>query len=397
MSAVVWKLVLRILVLVALATSAALLVDYTSANPAFCAPGSGCASVRSSGFGYVGTIPVPLLGLLGFGFLYAMSLSQSSGSERWLRPIATAGGAMAVLLILMQAVIIGHICFYCVIVDGAGIGAAIAAWMHARKLGAGERGQEPLRVVSWILLGAIAITAPLVWPKVRPKPNVPAAIQAFYVPGKINVVEFADFQCPFCRMLHPQLKAITRDYPGQVNFVRMNMPLDRHPEAKDAARAYVCATQQGKGEAMADALFETETLDPTSNRRLAVQMALDAEVYDACIKNPETDATIKKEGQILRESGFQGLPTTYVGSEMIVGAQEEAVFREAFDRAARGEGSSGVPGWAFFGGVAALAAVSIALGRKAAADKGRGQGRSASKKKTAEDTAPDSTPPSSDA
>ena len=354
---------LRVFVLIALATSAALLVDYTSFNPAFCSPGSGCASVRASGFGFVAGVPVPLLGLLGFGLLYVLSLSASKAAKRWLTPTATAGGAVAVLLILLQAVVIGHICLYCVVVDVAAICAAAAALAYARAAAKGDTGVEPLRNFSWIALGAIFICAPLLWPKVRPKPNVPPGILAFYVAGKINVVEFADFQCPFCRLLHPQLKAITRDYPGQVNFVRMNMPLERHAQAMDAAKAYVCATEQGKGEEMADALFETEELSAPLNRRLAVQMALDADKYDRCIANPGTEAAIRKEAQILRDSGFQGLPTTYVGNDMIVGAQGEEVFREAFDRAARGDGSSGVPGPIFVGGVLLLSAAAAFAGR----------------------------------
>ena len=365
-----WMIALRVSVLVALATSAALLVDYTSFNPAFCSPGSGCASVRASGFGYVAGVPVPLLGLLGFGLLYVLSLSKSAGAKRWIAPTATAGGAIAILLILLQAVVIGHICAYCVVVDVAGIAAGAAALGYGRAGGSRIVNGEVLPSFSWIALGAIAIGAPLIWPKVRPKPNVPPAIQAFYVAGKINVVEFADFQCPFCRMLHPQLKAITRDYPGQVNFVRMNMPLDRHPHAMDAARAYVCAAEQGKGEEMADALFETEELSVASNRRLAVQMALDADKFDACVKDPKTEAGIRKEAQILRKAGFQGLPTTYVGNEMIVGAQGEEVFREAFDRAAKGAGNTGVPGWAFLLGVVVLAGAAVGIGRMRSDDDG---------------------------
>ncbi len=386
-----WMIALRISVLVALATSAALLVDYTSFNPAFCSPGSGCASVRASGFGYVAGVPVPLLGLLGFGLLYVLSLSKSPGAKRSIAPIAAAGGAVAVLLILLQAVVIGHICAYCVVVDLAAIAAAAAALAYKRAGGSKSTSAEVLPSFSWIALGAIAIGAPLIWPKVRPKPNVPPAIQAFYVAGKINVVEFADFQCPFCRMLHPQLKAITRDYPGQVNFVRMNMPLDRHAQAMGAARAYVCAGEQGKGEEMADALFETEELSVASNRRLAVQMALDADKFDACVKDPKTEAGVRKESQILRKAGFQGLPTTYVGNEIIVGAQGEEVFREAFDRAAKGAGNTGVPGWAFLIGVVVLAGAAIGIGRMRSDDDGRAVESKPSKKAAprAKETEPD--------
>jgi predicted DsbA family dithiol-disulfide isomerase/uncharacterized membrane protein len=361
-----WLVTLRICALIALAASAALFVDYTAPSPAYCSPGAGCSVVRASGFGYVLGVPVPLIGLLGFGGMYAVSLASSRLRDRFLAPMAYAGAVAAVVFIALQAVIIHAFCVYCVVVDTTAIATAGAAYGLSRALRADKTAKlrDPLRPIAWALLCAIAIGAPLLWPKVQPQPKVPPSIRALYVPGKINVIEFADFQCPFCRMLHPLLNKVIKDYPGRVNFVRLNMPLSRHPQAQDAARAYVCAKAQGKGDEMAEALFEAEDLRTGPNRRLALHLGLDPKPFDACITDEKTDKAINRESAILRGAGFQGLPTTYVGSATIVGAQSEEVFRDAFERAARGEGNDGIPAWMFLGISAAAVAAALALGRR---------------------------------
>lgn len=357
---------LRGLCALSLATSAALLVDYTSFDPAFCTPGSGCASVRASGFGYLfgGKVPVPVIGLVGYGVLYLLSLASPPLRRRYVPPVAILGGIAALGFFLLQAVVIGELCFYCVVVDVAGMLTAGAAWMWARAARSEPTpSEELLSPAAFGILGAIAVVSPLIWPKLKPQPPVPPQISAYYQSGKINVIEFADFQCPFCRLLHPRLKAIAKEYDGKVNFVQLNMPLERHALALGAARAFVCAKAQGKGPEMADALFDSEDLAPAQNRRAAVSLGLDLDAFDACVVDPKTTDGIMAEAKILRDAGFQGLPTIYVGAVTIVGAQSDEVFREAFDRAARGEGNTGVPGWAFLTVILVACGGVIAWGR----------------------------------
>jgi predicted DsbA family dithiol-disulfide isomerase/uncharacterized membrane protein len=327
---------------VAVATSAALLVDYLSYSPAFCSPNSGCSAVRASGYGYLfnGLVPVPAIGIAGFGFLFFMSLSKAQ--RQWVRPIAYAGAAFAAVFIGLQAIVIKEYCKLCMIVDSAAILTAVAAYL-SREKSAADRDEELLRGWAWIGLAAIALLAPLIWPKLQPQPPVPPSIQQFYKAGKINVVEFADFECPFCRALHPTLKKLMAQYGDRVNFVRLNMPLTRHAMAMGAAKAAVCAKAQDREAAMADAMFEAEDLSPKNLRRIALGLGVDADEFDACLTSEKTLDAIKKDGQILRDAGFQGLPTTYVGGREIVGAQAEDVFREAFEQAARGDKDAGVP------------------------------------------------------
>ena len=114
---------------------------------------------------------------------------------------------------------------------------------------------------------------------------------------------------------------------------------------------------------MADRLFSAEDLRPEANRAVAKELGVELGGYDRCIASGEADRVIDAESKILVDSGLQGLPTTYVGAKTIIGAQPEEIFRDAFERAARGEGDRGVPASAYWLCVAALAAGLSWVGR----------------------------------
>lgn len=351
MDRAVWPTVLRVLCLVALAASAALTIDYLSPNPAFCGAASGCGAVRRSGWGYLGPVPLPAFGLVGFAAVLGLSLGPAS-FRRYAALSAILGAVVAAALLAIQAVVLGVFCWLCVIVDAAAIGAGAAA---ARLLIASAAADEtsafstaPLTAGAWAGLGVIAVVAPLLWPSVRPAGEVPAGVRERFVPGKINVVEFVDFQCPFCRMFHPVLKSVVREYGERVNFVRLDLPLDSHEHARGAAKAHLCAVEQGKGDAMADALFEAEDLADGGLVAAAKEVGLDVARFETCRDAPETEAKLQSVERILRDSDMlQGLPTTFVGNTMIVGARDEVALRDAFEKAAHGESDGGVPAPAY--------------------------------------------------
>ncbi|MEO7038128.1 MAG: DsbA family protein [Polyangiaceae bacterium] len=354
----------RLAAVVALAVSAALFVDYTNATPTFCGATSGCAVVRGSGYGYIVfsnyPIPMPLLGMLAFAALLGFSLARPV--QRWLPFVAIIGGVHGLGLFALQAFKIGHFCSLCVTVDSLSVVAALCGVVVWK--GRGEANENfGLRSGAWPVLGLLALCAPLLWPQLRPAAPVPAGVLERYVPGKINVVEFADYQCPFCRALYPVLKSVIESYPNKVNFTRLNLPLQSHEFAHGAAQAQVCAREQGKGDEMANRLFSAEDLTPTTNRALARTLGVELTAYDQCIASGKADRIIDAESKILIDAGLQGLPTTYVGAKTILGAQPEEVFRDAFDRAAAGEGDRGIPRPVYWGSVLALLLVVSWVGR----------------------------------
>jgi protein-disulfide isomerase len=335
-----WLLVIRVATLVGLLASAALLSDYTADAPSFCSAASGCGAVRASPYSHVPIwggrfLPLPLFGLVGFAVSYAASLL----SRRAMQVTAIVGGLLGAWLLYVQAVVLQQFCWLCVTTDSAALVAALAAGLSSKAEGDGT---QRLAAWAWWTLGALAVAAPLLWPLVMAAPPVPRGVASRYVAGKVNVVEFADFQCPACRRYHEVLKPILQRYGDRVHFVRLHKPLPSHGYAEDAARAAVCAEQQGKLEPMADQLFTTKDLSPQGIDRLAGVIGLDQKAFESCVLDPATHARVARESSLLVPPEFEGLPTTYIGGKRLLGVQKPAVVEDAIERAARGEGVSGI-------------------------------------------------------
>src|SRR5690348_5780206 len=110
-------LVFRLALLVAIAVSTALLIDYMQPLPSFCDVGSGCYKVRASGYGTIFRVPIPLLGLLAFASLMAISLIENEIAYLLTRILALVGGGVGVLLLVFQGAYLGVFCKLCVVVD----------------------------------------------------------------------------------------------------------------------------------------------------------------------------------------------------------------------------------------------------------------------------------------
>ena len=123
----------------------------------------------------------------------------------------------------------------------------------------------------------------------------------------ITIVEFSDFECPYCGRAHPVLQELLREFEGQVKVVFRNFPLSAHPRAVPAARAAVAAGNQGKFWEMADLLFEHQRqLEDEDLERYATQLSLDVERFRADLRATETQAQVDRdraEGERLDVSG----------------------------------------------------------------------------------------------
>jgi len=355
-----WLLILRIATLVALLASAALLSDYAAGSPSFCSASSGCGAVRASQYSHVTLagkfLPLPVFGVLGFAGLYAASLL----SRRLLFVAAGLGGAVALWLLVVQAFVLKQFCWLCVTTDLAGLVAAGAAFGLAKQKSPDSSLLLP--AWSWWCLGLLALAAPLLWPFVKVRPSVPGPVLAYYVPGKLNVVEFADYQCPACRRFHEILKPVLARYGDRVHFVRLNKPLVSHFYARDAAGAAICGEAQGKLEGMADALFKAQDLSPAGLEAAAASVGLDAKQFEACMLTSETNARVDREAALLSGDEFEGLPTTYIGGQRLLGVRSAAELDDALERAARGEGVSGVAWYVYVPAVMLLALLMVRVG-----------------------------------
>ena len=348
-------LVFRLAVLVALSVSTALLIDYFRPLPAFCDVGSGCDQIRASGRGKLFGVPFPILGVLGFTVLMTLSLLPSERAARLTRVFAVIGGGSGIALLGLQAFQMKVFCKLCVTVDAAAIVAAAAIFSFAFTRDApstaakGSPARTSMRWL-WPAATAAAILLPGGWALFQPSPPVPREVASLWQPNKINVVEFVDFQCPFCRQLHPSILELLDEYGSRVNFVRLNMPLPHHTHARTAARAYCCAEEQKKGTAMADALLKSDDLTPEGCEKMAAQLGLSIADFKGCVASAATDARIDDEIARVKSAGLAGLPTVWVEDEAIVGFSPNRL-RDAFTRAATDKPRTRLPTsllWASF-------------------------------------------------
>jgi len=157
--------------------------------------------------------------------------------------------------------------------------------------------------------------------------------------AKIVIVEFSDFQCPFCRRFHADTyKALLDAYPGQIRFVYRNLPLTQiHPNAMPAAIAAMCANDQNAFWKYHDKLFENETLDEATYIQHATDLGLDVNTFKSCLTSGSHDAEIQKDMDFAVGLGVQSTPTFFVNGLAIIGAQPLVNFKEIIDKEIAGE------------------------------------------------------------
>jgi protein-disulfide isomerase len=138
----------------------------------------------------------------------------------------------------------------------------------------------------------------------------------------IVVVEFFDFQCPYCKELAPVLDSLRHLHPDAVRIVYHNFPLtDIHPMALSAAVAADCAGQQGRFRAMYDVLFaRQEDLGKASWTHLATSAGVrDTTEFLRCFTDPRATVGIDRDIELGRKLGLQATPTVIIGARRIQG------------------------------------------------------------------------------
>jgi predicted DsbA family dithiol-disulfide isomerase len=148
----------------------------------------------------------------------------------------------------------------------------------------------------------------------------------------VTIVEFSDFQCPFCRAAEHTLKQLRQDYGGQINLVYMDFPLNFHQHAMEAARAGRCAGDQDKFWQFHDALFLDQTkLDKDNLETTAAKIGLDRDKFSACLASDKHDPGIHQDIAEGDSLGVTGTPTFFVNGRELVGAQPAPKFKEVID------------------------------------------------------------------
>jgi len=151
----------------------------------------------------------------------------------------------------------------------------------------------------------------------------------------VTIVEFSDFQCPFCRQARPQLRALVERYPDQVRLVYRHLPLESiHPRARAAAEAAACAEAQGRFWEYHDLLFENQqALSDDDLRRYATEVGADPAQFSACVEAQEYAGKIDADVAAAKSIHITGTPALVINGIVVFGLQSE----EALDSLIREE------------------------------------------------------------
>jgi protein-disulfide isomerase len=134
----------------------------------------------------------------------------------------------------------------------------------------------------------------------------------------VTIVEWADFECPFCRLVSPVLDELVKHFPGQVRLLYKFYPLGAHAHGEIAARAGVAAQNQGKFWEMHHLMFENqEHLEQADLDRYAKQLGLDMPKFRADLVSKETGERLEKEKKQAEEVGLEGTPFIFINGRYV--------------------------------------------------------------------------------
>lgn len=148
----------------------------------------------------------------------------------------------------------------------------------------------------------------------------------------ITIIEFSDYQCPFCARVNPTLEQVRKTYGDKVRIVFKDFPLPNHPEAPKAAEAAHCAGEQNKYWELHDRMFANQqALQVPMIKQHATALGLDMNAFNQCLdsgKHAGRVAENMKDGEAL---GVGSTPTLYVNGRPVVGAQPFEYFKTVID------------------------------------------------------------------
>lgn len=338
---------MRCLLLVALAACAALFVDYQTAGAGgFCGEVAvGCGKIKNSAYSGIFGIKWPTIGLVAMPVLLSLSVwARSDRGQMLFTVAAVAGGFTAAGLIGLQVFVEDAICKWCMGVDIPSILVAIIAVVLYRRgdevahfKASESRGMRVL----WVAAALAAAAVPLTWEPEATAAELPPEVLEFYSDDKVDVVMFTDFQCPHCRKLHPVLDEFAKDNPGRVKLTRLMKPLAGHPGAKPAALAYLC-TPPGKQEEMADKLYNGKVgeLNAAGVVRFAADIGIDPNAVASCMVDQRTLGRLAEDEARFKKAALRGLPSTFIEQELVIGSDIPKILT-AMDRALAGNSASG--------------------------------------------------------
>ena len=149
----------------------------------------------------------------------------------------------------------------------------------------------------------------------------------------IEIIQFAEFQCPYCGKVGPTIDRLLEEYPGKLKIVYRDFPLGFHDRAIPAAVAANCAGEQGKYWEMHGVLMDNQTkLSDTDLAGFAQGVGVDMDKWTTCLKDPAQEAEVKKDMEDASAVGVTGTPAFFINGVLLSGAVPYDQFKSIIDK-----------------------------------------------------------------
>lgn len=152
--------------------------------------------------------------------------------------------------------------------------------------------------------------------------------------ASVTIVEYSDFECPFCGRAYPTVKQVLETYGDDVRLVYRHFPLSFHPQAQKAAEASECAADQGKFWEYHDRIFEEQTLlsgGVTQMKKWAGELGLNQSSFDNCLDSGEKASLVADDLNAGQSQGITGTPGFLINGTKVSGAQPFSAFQQVID------------------------------------------------------------------
>lgn len=153
--------------------------------------------------------------------------------------------------------------------------------------------------------------------------------------AKVKIVEFSDFQCPYCKAFHTSVRQMLDEYGNEIAYVYKHLPLSFHPQAENAALASECANEQGKFAPYMNTLFDKQaewgnTQGTQKFKEYARRLGLKAD-FNACLDSKRYADKIAADTEEAAKFGVDGTPGVFVGDEFFAGAIQYSELKSVID------------------------------------------------------------------
>jgi protein-disulfide isomerase len=163
-------------------------------------------------------------------------------------------------------------------------------------------------------------------------PSVDINVAKAYTNGSqdapVVFVEFADYECPYCQRVNPQIQQLKKEYGDKIAVIYKDFPLPMHHSSEKAAEAARCAGEQGKFWEYHDVLFYSKQLDVTELKEHARVLKLDGDKFDSCLDNGNETAAVKKDLEEGKDLGLTGTPSFFVNGHFFSGVVDYGTLKD---------------------------------------------------------------------